>query len=456
MSNAERHLLLPLLALLATAACAPARRPQTAPAAGPQQRAETYFQTGKKALEKGDMESARYYFDQAVDLLLDIESPGNRELVEPFIERIAAIELNFIRDRSDADGQERNAFLDEVVATPLFSASEQDVRELQDRIIARPAITFSLPMVVNSQVAAFLKAFQTIRHDGIQKALHRSVEYIDRFREIFRRHEIPEDIIYLPIIESGFRVNALSRARARGMWQFMASTARLYGLRVDWIVDERLDPFKSAEAAARFLKRLYEDYGDWYIALACYNGGPRRVVRAINHKQTKDFFEINQTRIMRRETRNYVPAFLASLLIAKSPVEYGFEPGVADPLFAGAQSVSVPTPVSLPQAAEKLGISLAQLKELNPELLRDFTPPGQESYALRIPAGADATLLQGLERINPPKSAPNSLYRVRRGDTLSSIARRFRMSVGALQRLNGLRGTLIRPGRVLIVGREGF
>ena len=124
-------------------------------------------------------------------------------------------------------------------------------------------VTYSIPVIVNSQVVSFLKAFQTIRHEGIQRALDRSLEFIESFKEIFRKNEIPEDLAYLPIIESGFRVDATSRARAKGSWQFMAATARLFGLRVDWQVDERLDPFKAADAAARFMKRLYEEYNDW-------------------------------------------------------------------------------------------------------------------------------------------------------------------------------------------------
>jgi membrane-bound lytic murein transglycosylase D len=458
MSNIKR--LVPLaFACLTLAACSTGGRPRLdpvpQPAPGPQSRAETCFLAGKAALEKGDMPSARYYFDRTVDLLLDTASPGNRELLNDYVARISAIELNFIKDRSQTNGQESDAFLDEVVATPLFGASEKDVLDLQSRITAQPAVTYSVPMVVNSQVAAFLKAFQTIRHDGIQNALNRSTEYIDRFKEIFRQHGIPEDIVYLPMIESGFRLNATSRAKAKGMWQFMASTARLFGLRVDWIVDERLDPYKSAEAAARYLKSLYDDYNDWYIVLACYNGGPRRVERAINNLQSKDFFELNQTRIMRRETRNYVPAFLASLLIARAPADYGFEITGADPIFGNCKTVTIPSPVSLSKAAALIDIPYEHLKNLNPELLRDFTPPHAPTYELRVPAEVDSTVLQTLERIKTPKSAPNSLYRIRRGDTLSSIARRFRMPLTALKRLNGLRSNMIRPGRTLIVGRGG-
>ena len=311
-----------------------------------------------------------------MDALLDADgrSPDDRGALNDTVRKIADIELNYLKDKNSPENGEHEAFLDQVIATPLFLPSAKDVQDLQQKVSEAAAVVYSVPVIVNSQVVSFLKAFQTIRHDGIQRALDRMGEFIGPFQEIFRRHGVPEDLAYLPIIESGFRVDATSRARARGAWQFMASTARLFGLRVDWQVDERLDPFKAADAAARFLKHLYDEYDDWYIALACYNGGPRRVVKAMRALQTADFFTINQSRHIRRETKNYVPAFLASLIIARSPGEYGFTLGGGEALFAGCKTVDVPSPAALAQIAERLQMSGADLKKLNPELLRDFTP----------------------------------------------------------------------------------
>jgi membrane-bound lytic murein transglycosylase D len=324
---------------------------------------------------------------------------------------------------------------------------------LQNKVIETAAVSYSIPVIVNPQVVSFLKAFQTIRHDGIQRALDRMVEYIAPFKEIFRQHEIPEDLVYLPIIESGFRVDATSRARAKGAWQFMASTARIFGLRVDWQVDERLDPFKSAAAAARFMKDLYREYNDWYIVLACYNGGPRRVKKAMRVLQTSDFFTINQTRHIRRETKNYVPAFLASLIIARAPREYGFTVNGGEAIFADSKTVTVPSPAQLPRIADLLQIPYADLKKLNPELLRDFTPSNVSEYRLRVPAAADEALLSGLERIPPNKIPKYNSYRVRPGDSLYSIARRHGTSVSQIKKANGLRSNLIRPGMNLIIPR---
>jgi membrane-bound lytic murein transglycosylase D len=235
----------------------------------------------------------------------------------------------------------------------------------------------------------------------------------------------------------------------------MASTARLFGLRVDWQVDERLDPFKAANAAARFMKRLYEEYNDWYIVLACYNGGPRRVRKAMRVLQTSDFFEINQSRHIRKETKSYVPAFLASLIIARSPQEYGFSTNPGEYVFQNSKTVTVSSPVSLSRIAALLAFPYAELKRLNPELLRDITPSNLREYRLRIPDSADEAVLANLERIPAAKIIQTDYYRVRSGDSLYSIARRHGTSVNRIKIANGLKSTLVRPGMRLIIPR-GF
>lgn len=456
-----KFILLPaVLSLLLACASAPRTLVPAGPplaAAGPAARAEAYFLQGKTCLEKGDMAAARTCFNQTLDVLLDWPAGGqsadSKNILNDYVKRIADIELNYLKDKNSPENGREEAFLDQVVSTPLFLPTEKDVLDLKQKVSATAAVSYGIPVIVNTQVVSFLKAFQTIRHDGIQRALDRMPEFIAPFQEIFRQHAVPEDLAYLPIIESGFRVDATSRARAKGAWQFMAATARLYGLRVDWQVDERLDPFKAADAAARFLKDLYEDYNDWYIALACYNGGPRRVKKAMRVLQTSDFFTINQTRHIRRETKNYVPAFLASLIIARAPQEYGFAVNSGEAIFAGSKAMTVPSPASLSRIASLLQIPTADLKKLNPELLRDFTPSNRSEYRLRVPAAADETVLAGLERI-PLKQIPliNS-YRVRPGDSLFSIARRHRTSVSQIKRANGMRSNLIRPGMNLIIPR---
>lgn len=463
MSKIKLNLGLAILPLiLACSSARPGLKPGVNPnlPAAPLSRAESCFQQGKNCLEKGDMPGARANFDRTLDLLMDSAAAGGPgsdtgNILSDYIEKIAAIELNFLKDKNGPENEQQEAFLDQVISTPLFSPSEKDVLALKQKVNETAVVNYSIPVIVNSQVVSFLKAFQTIRHEGIQRALDRSLEFIDGFKEIFRNNGIPEDLAYLPIIESGFRVDATSRARAKGSWQFMAATARLFGLRVDWQVDERLDPFKAADAAARFMKRLYEEYNDWYIVLACYNGGPRRVKKAMRVLQTSDFFEINQSRHIRRETKNYVPAFLASLIIARSPQEYGFSTNPGEVVLGNSKTVTVVSPVYLNRVAALLGASDEELKRLNPELLRGMTPSNMSEYRLRVPAGADEALLAGLERIPADKIPKYNTYRVRNGDSLYSISLRHHTSVGAIRRVNGLRSNLIRQGMNLIIPRGG-
>jgi len=456
MSRSRAWFILPLL--LGALACAtrppqPVVDPRNASGDIVRAKAEEYFTRGEAQLQGGDLKSARFCFDQALDTVLNspLDHPHRTELLNDFTERISTLELNLLRDRFSHESEQQEDFLDEVIATPLFSPSEQEVKELEQKIATAGPVSYSLPVLVNSQVVSFMRAFQNLRHERIQESLDRAQEYLEPFKEIFRRHQLPEDLVYLPLIESGFRCGSVSRAGAKGMWQFMASTARMFGLEVSSTVDERLDPFKAADAAARFLKAMYEKYRDWYIVLASYNGGPGRLERAMNRLQTRDFFEINQTRYIRQETKTYVPAFLAGLIIAKSPADYGFIVGTPTPRFADTQRVSIPSPLNLSAIAAAVGVPLGRLKELNPELLRDFTPPGKPFYDLRLPTGVDVTPVLSMQRIKPPKLPSGRTYRVRRGDTLGAIARRFRVSLSALKRANPVHTKRLRIGARLVI-----
>jgi membrane-bound lytic murein transglycosylase D len=417
-------------------------------------RAYLNFEEGKKYVFKGDVQNSYYYFDRAIDILLDSEykSNLNQENLLFYINEISEIELSYLKE-NNADNQiEKETFLKEVISTPLFKPSKKEIKQLKKRIIRKKPV-YSIPLVVNSRVVAFLKAFQNIRFKSIQNALNRSQEYIDFFKKVFREKGLPEDLAYLPIIESGFRVKATSRARAKGIFQFMAFTAKMFGLKVNWVVDERLDPFKAAFAAAKYLKCLYEEFGDWFLALACYNGGTRRVNRAIRRLKTRDFFKIARTRYLRRETRNYIPAFLASLIIAKSPGEFGFLLDSPREIFGQSKIIKIPSPVDLKEVAKIANISYSRLKELNPELIRHFTPFNKQYYSIRIPEYIDETVLHQLKRLPPEKKYFVGWYRVKKGDSLYKIARKFGTSVRKIKRTNKLTSNLIKPGKRLLIPR---
>ncbi len=412
--------------------------------------ARKHFQQGKNCIIKGSYKDSVFHFDKSIDVLLDSsDSSGSKAAnLNAIVEQIAEMELGVLKDKNTSS--EETAFLDEVITTPLFVPSQSELLNFRKKLKNRKG--YSVPITINPRVLSFVKAFQNIKHKSIQRALDRSAEYIYKYKEIFREAGIPEDLAYLPLIESGFRSHATSRARAKGQWQFMAATARLFGLKVNWVVDERKDPYKSAVAAAKYLKYLYKRFGDWYIALAAYNGGPGRLNRAIRKTRTKNFFKIARTRYIRRETRNYVPAFLASLIIVKSPEEYGFK--IPEPVcHHNWKIVKIPSPVDIKSVSRLSGVSRKEIKKLNPELIRDFTPFNKKYYEIKLPSDSSENFVASLKRLPPSKKYFAGWYRVRRGDNLYSIARKFRTSVRRIKRVNKLRSNLIKPGKRLLIPR---
>ena len=221
------------------------------------------------------------------------------------------------------------------------------------------------------------------------------------FREVFRREGVPLDLVYVAHIESLFRPRALSRARAKGLWQFIPGTGRLYGLRQDWWIDERSDILKSTVAAARFLKHLYGEFGDWYLALAGYNCGPRRIERILRRYGPIDYWEMVRRRLLPRETRNYVPSYLASTIIFKNPTRYGFqvEP---DPELK-FELVPLKEQVDLETMAELIEVPARLLDDLNPELRRRVTPFELPGYRMKVPLGTGDLAQKKLAQLPPEK-----------------------------------------------------
>ncbi len=417
---------------------------------------EIYLNQGKRLLKSGKIEDSNIYFDKALDHLFAIHSASSssQQELNNLIKKISRLQLQALEKEKSSVAGSGNALIDEVVSTPLFKPSHKQIKKIK-RIASDLSPEFTIPITVNSKVVSFITAFRTIKKQSIQNALNRSVEYTEDFKKIFREVGVPLDLVYLPIIESGYRHGAYSRARALGVWQFMRSTARLFGLRVDWVVDERRNPYKAAYAAAKYLKYLYDLFGDWYLALASYNGGPGKIRRAIRRTGRKDFFSLSKTRYLRRETRNYVPAFIASLMIAKSPEKYGFVIERTEPVFSNSKIVKIKSPVKISSVSKILNIKLSEIKKLNPELIRDFTPFNKKEYLIRIPLYADESLLSNLKKLPPKAKYFVGWYRVKRGDSLYSIARKFGTSVKKIKNVNKLRSNLIRPGKKLLIPR-GF
>ena len=250
---------------------------------------------------------------------------------------------------------------------------------------------YQIPMILNDSVENHMEYFKTRGRDVFQRWLERSARYIPVMREIFREKSLPEDLVYVAMIESGFNPYAVSWARAVGPWQFMPHTGKLYGLRIDWWVDERKDPIKSTYAAAEHLKDLHNLFGSWPLALASYNAGAGKVQRAVLRTRSEDFWDLKASRYIRRETKNYIPKFMAATIIAKNPEAYGFVVQPVEPFVYDEVVITESTDLRL--IARCAGTTFETIKELNPELKRWATPPDATRYILRIPKGTRESFL---------------------------------------------------------------
>ncbi|HZS11058.1 MAG TPA: transglycosylase SLT domain-containing protein [Nitrospirales bacterium] len=320
---------------------------------------------------------------------------------------------------------------------------------------------YNLTIVRNPSVENHIRFFGVAIRDRFEQWLTRLAHYKPLVEEIFTEFNLPSDLVFLSLVESGFNPHAYSRARATGPWQFMKGTAKLYGLRVDRYVDERRDPIKSTIAAARYLRDLYDLFGTWPLAMAAYNAGEGKVMRALEKARAENFWQIARTKHIRRETKEYVPRFMAATIIAKNPDDYGFSASAAS--FHAFDEVVVHRPVHLMSVATATGISFQELRRLNPELRLDMTPPGDADYHLKVPVGSQATVVAALDHVPTWKPAatvvktvkntrPNGTwYKVRVGDTLRSIAARFHTTISDLKAQNRLASRGIKPGDMLVI-----
>lgn len=351
---------------------------------------------------------------------------------------------------------------------------------LNSRVAAAPmlvsevvasTVSWDIPVIRNESVQRFITLFQDEQPDRMALYLKRSGRYEGMIRRKLRERGMPEDLLYLSMIESGFNPTAKSNASAVGLWQFMAPTARDYGLRVDSYVDERRDPEKSTDAALRHLQDLYKQFGSWNLAAAAYNSGAGRVGRIMREitgatrGTDYDFWRIRDR--LPEETAQYVPLMVAAALIGKEPHKYGLDKVERwTPL--PVEQVEVPGGTDLGDIAEAVGLTEEEMKALNPHLVRATTPPSDNTYPINVPQGRAPVVAANLDRLRGAAiarqaaeraqakkvAAKTQRYTVKRGDNLSSIAKRHGVSVKSLQRANDMgKSTALRPGRVLLIVR---
>ena len=299
---------------------------------------------------------------------------------------------------------------------------------------------FDIPIVMNARVEHFIRYFQTSGKKIFSGWLARSAKYIPMMKALLKEKGLPEDLVYMALIESGFNPCAYSRMKAAGPWQFISSTGKKYGLLVNWWIDERRDPEKSTIAAAKYLTDLYDMFECWYLAAASYNAGEGKISRAMKRYRTEDFWELTKHRDLKRETKNYVPQMIAAALVAKDPEKYGFTDIEYQEVLC-YDKVTVPEVTDLGLIAKACEISLEEVKDLNPELLRNWTPPNVSDYEMRIPCGKREAFLKNFEMLGPRLRFQFKTHVVKKGDTLAGIAKMYRVTLEPLLEINKIKKT---------------
>jgi len=310
--------------------------------------------------------------------------------------------------------------------------------------------------VASKAVERNIGLFSNTIRDKFSLWLSRSGKYIEMMKDILRRKDIPENIVFLSLIESGFNPNAYSVARAAGPWQFIASTAKRYGLEINWWKDERRDPVKSTDAAASYLKDLYGMFGSWNLAMAAYNAGEGRILKAMKRSNADDYWALLGTSHIKPETKDYVPKFIAAGLIATNPGDFGFdEIEYHTPL--SFDEVELNAPVDLSVAAECAGTTIEEIKRLNPELRRWCTPPDVSSYTLKIPEGTKEQFSKALAAISQNERFTIERYVVNKGETFSRIAKKTGVPLPVILSLNSLEKIMpLKPGSVVYLPPKGL
>ena len=326
---------------------------------------------------------------------------------------------------------------------------EEESAEAIDKIISLHP-EYDIPMIVNEKVKYFIRYFKTEQRERFKRWLERSSRYVEIMKKILKENGLPEDLVFMALIESGFSTHAVSRARATGPWQFIKSTGKKYGLKVDAWVDERRDPIKSTVAAAKYLKDLYDIFGSWYLAAAGYNAGEKKVLEAMRKKRTKEFWELAESRYLKKETKDYVPKLIAAAIIAKNPEIFGFKAlNYEDPFTY--EVVHLDFPVDLSHVERECEIPMDKIKFYNPELKKWFTPPNRKVYELRVPVGTADTCYDRLKEIPEDKRLRFKRHIVQKGETISLIAYMFNVKPEEIKALNGINSNIISPGKEILV-----
>jgi peptidoglycan lytic transglycosylase D len=420
-----------------------------------------HFESGEKEVKAGHLDKARDEFDRAVAVLLEAPYGARtdtrlREHFDRLIDRINAYEVTVL---AQGDGFTEKKYeaapIDELLKNATtFPAPAADAATQAAVKADLEQHAHDIPIPDNAKILSYVEVFQGRLRDYIQESLERGAKYLPMIQNVFRAEGLPLDLAYIPIIESSFKTNALSKASAKGPWQFMKGTAQEHDLKVNWFIDERSDPEKATVAAAQYLKTLSKMFdGDWNMVLAAYNGGPGRVSRAIKRSGIDDFWKLSSTsKYLPRETREYVPLILAAVIIGRNPAQYGFEIAAVEPPVY--ERVVMPQAIDLRRVAEWAGTTVDEIQALNPELRRWTTPVKYPNYEVKVPQGSADKLSARLAEASPADFSAFKWYTAKKGETLLTVARKFGVSRGDVAEANNLSvRSKLRPGQELIIPR---
>ena len=444
---------------------APAPTPLPQPIADPVdlliKDSQTQFEAGERELKAGHLEQARHDFDRAVEVLLSSPYGARtdarmREHFDRLIDRINAYEVTALA-QGDGFAEKKNepAAIDDLLKNATtFPAPKADAATTAAVKADLEHNAHDIPIPEEPKILSYVEVFQNRLRDYIQESLERGAKYLPMIQNVFRAEGLPLDLAYIPIIESSFKTNALSKANAKGPWQFMKGTAKDSGLQTDWFIDERSDPEKATIAAARYLKSLSEMFdGDWELVLAAYNGGPGRVSRAMKRSGVTDFWRLSaSSKYLPHETREYVPLVMAAMLIGRNPEQYGFD--IASPVLVEYEKVTIPQAIDLRRVAEWAGTTVDEIQSLNPELRR-WTTPVKSDYEMKVPKGTADRLTAKLADASPADFVTLKWYTAKSTDTLLTVGRKFAVSRAELAEANNLSvKARLHPGQSLIIPRQ--
>lgn len=419
--------------------------------------AEAHLAGGMAEASAGHAELARQAFDRAIDAYLTAP-PGTLSdvrLAKAYGRTIEQIHLREVEMRLGADvvsETPRSAPGDGADGVDVEQSASPDAVLRRAQTAVRRKVS-DFPVEANDAVLACIELYRGPLRDWFAAALARGASLLPYIRQVMTSEGLPQDLAYVALVESAFKASALSRARARGVWQFIPATGQRFGLKQDWWVDERSHPEKATRAAARYLKDLLAQLGNWNLALAAYNAGENNLLRATDRYGTKDFWQLRDRGALPRETANYVPMIHAAILVAKAPRDYGIEvPSEPELPF---EYVPLREPVDLRALAECAGCALTQVQALNPELRRLSTPAGR-AFDVRVPRGTGLTALTCLKALPPERRFAFRRHVVARGQTLVSIARRYHTRASDVAEANGLAThQRLSPGAELLIPAAG-